>query len=78
MSGRLDIDETAGLKHDIGSESYGVPEFCIQSSLLTAHAAIILEFFVHFRQELIPHTLLTRSDSLFRGVNQCIALKDDK
>lgn len=50
MSSGLDSAETPGLKHD--TESCGVPEFCSQSSLLAAHAAVILEFIVHFRQEL--------------------------
>lgn len=52
LSGGLDIAETADLKHDTGSESYGVPEFDSQHSLLATHAAIILEFIEHFRQEL--------------------------
>lgn len=51
LSSGLDIPEAADLKHDTGSESYGVPEFFSQCSLLAAHAAIILEFIVCFRQE---------------------------
>lgn len=80
MSSGLDTAETAGLKHDAGSESYGIPEFLQSKQFISSSCCNNTWIYCTFQAgvNLILCTLLPRSDSLFRGVNQCIALKDDK
>lgn len=42
MPSGLGQAETAGLKHDIVLEIYGIPVVCIQSSLLAACESVLL------------------------------------
>lgn len=81
VSSGLHWAETAGLKHDTVSETCGIPVVCIQSSWMRQSYCYNNNRIYYALQagvNSIPHTLLTRSDSLFRGVKQCIAVWKDK